>query len=80
MPDINRRRIDHDDAFGILEKRQEIQAEKMLDKNAHFLREALLVLRTRQTAELEEALAGTASFLIETLKLVALAAELLASS
>ena len=45
-----------------------VQPEKMLDKNAHFLRDALFVLRTRQTAELEEALAETARFMIEALR------------
>jgi len=45
-----------------------VQPEKMLDKNAHFLRDALFVLRTRQAAELEEALAETARFMIETLR------------
>ena len=45
-----------------------VQQEKMLDKNANFVRDALFVLRTRQAAELEDAVEKTARFMIEALR------------
>jgi uncharacterized protein YyaL (SSP411 family) len=44
-----------------------IQPEKMLDKNAYLLRDALFVLRSRPSPEIARALEGTVRFLIEGL-------------
>jgi uncharacterized protein YyaL (SSP411 family) len=45
-----------------------VQQEKMLDKNAYFIRDAVFVLRAGPTPGLEEAVAETAGFMIDKLR------------